>query len=383
MSQRVVIAGAGIAGLAAAASFRSFGFEVDVYEQATEPREIGAGIYLKENSFAVLDRLGLSDLLAKKGVRIQATRILDEDGRVVTSRDLSQERLVVTLRSELHNALQERALDLGARLHTSRRVVGATPAGTLLFADGTEETADLVIGADGMHSRVRDSLDLARYKIGLGDGATRVLVPRQENEGPFSTEHWSGQLRVGIAPCSDDFTYMFIIGPERESRATRVPLDTSYWTRHFPHLEEYFAAVTPELSIHHRHHVVHCDTWVKGNVAIIGDAAHAQPPNFGQGAGVAIAAAWELAECVAYAPDVRTALADWEISSRPRINMVQRLTTAYDILNYKWPRPLAPLRSKLFSAIANSPVLGSRWEFYWRGGAVAPRPLGNTVPAEQ
>ena len=122
---------------------------------------------------------------------------------------------------------------------------------------------------------------------------------------------------------------------------------------------------------------------MKGNVAIIGDAAHAQPPNFGQGAGVAIAAAWELAECVASTPDIRTALSDWEISSRPRINMVQRLTTAYDILNYKWPRPLAPLRSKLFSAISNSPVLGSRWEFYWRGGAVAPRPLGNTVPAEQ
>ncbi|WP_139006318.1 FAD-dependent oxidoreductase [Arthrobacter crystallopoietes] len=383
MTKRVAIAGAGIAGLAAAAAFRSFGFEVDIYEQSKEPREIGAGIYIKENSFEVLDRLGLTEGLSKRGVRIQTARIIDEDQRVVVSRDVSQERLVVALRSDLHNSLRDRALELGARLHTDRKVSGASPSGTLHFSDGSQADADLVIGADGLHSRVRDSLDLARYKIGLGDGATRVLIPRRDDEGLFSTEHWSGQLRVGVAPCSDDYTYMFIIGPERENRATRVPLDKAYWSRHFPHLAEYFDAVTPELSVHHRHHVVHCDTWVKGNVAIIGDAAHAQPPNLGQGAGVAMAAAWELAECAAYAPDIRTALADWETSSRPRINMVQRLTTAYDILNYKWPRPLAPLRSKLFSAVSNSPTLGKRWEFYWRGGAVAPRPLGNSIPSEQ
>jgi 2-polyprenyl-6-methoxyphenol hydroxylase-like FAD-dependent oxidoreductase len=385
MSKRVVIAGAGIAGLAAAASFRHFGFDVDVYEQSSELREIGAGIYIKENIFDVLDQLGLSDRITEGGVRIKAARIIDEDQTLVTSRDVSNERLVVALRSDLHNALRDKALELGARIHTNRRVVGADPKGALLFADGTREEAFLVIGADGMHSRVRDSLDLARYKVGLGDGATRVLVPRREDELPYSTEHWSGQLRVGIAPCSPDYTYMFIIGPEKERRATRVPLDKSYWKRHFPHLAEYFDAVTPELSIHHRHQFVHCDSWVKGRVAIIGDAAHAQPPNFGQGAGVAIAAAWELAECVAYADedDVRDSLDDWERSARPRINMVQRLTTAYDVLSYKWPRPLVPLRSKLFTAVAKSPTFGKRWEFYWRGGRVEPRALGNRAIGDE
>jgi 2-polyprenyl-6-methoxyphenol hydroxylase-like FAD-dependent oxidoreductase len=385
MSKRVVIAGAGIAGLAAAASFRKFGFEVDVYEQSSELREIGAGIYIKENIFDVLDQLDLSERITQGGVRMKAARIIDEDQTLVTSRDVSNERLVVALRSDLHNALRDKALELGARIHTNRRVVGADPKGALLFADGSREEAFLVIGADGMHSRVRDSLDLARYKVGLGDGATRVLVPRREDELPYSTEHWSGQLRVGIAPCSPDYTYLFIIGPEKDRRATRVPLDKSYWKRHFPHLAEYFDAVTPELSIHHRHQFVHCDSWVKGRVAIIGDAAHAQPPNFGQGAGVAIAAAWELAECVAYAEDddVRDSLEDWETSSRPRINMVQRLTTAYDILSYKWPRPLVPLRSKLFSAVAKSPTFGKRWEFYWRGGRVEPRALGNRAIGEE
>ncbi|WP_336660516.1 FAD-dependent monooxygenase [Leucobacter sp. USHLN153] len=382
MTKHIAIAGGGISGLAAAASLAKHGFDVDVYEQGETLREIGAGIYIKENIFDVLDELELSERIQRAGVRIDAARIVDQDQVIVTSRDVSGERLVVALRSELHNALRDKALELGAKVHTGRRVVGADPRGALLFADGDRVEADVVIGADGLHSRVRDSLQLARLKVGLGDGATRVLVPKHPNEGPYSTEHWSGQLRVGIAPCSDEYTYMFIIGPEKDRRATRVPLDKAYWKRHFPHLAEYFEAITPEMSVHHRHEVVYCDSWVKGNVAIIGDAAHAQPPNFGQGAGVAICAAWELAECLAAEDDVRDALQDWEMSARPRINMVQGLTTAYDILNYKWPRPLTPLRSKLFSAIAHSKTLSKPWEFYWRGGRVEPRELGNRAAGD-
>lgn len=383
MTGKVLIAGAGIAGLAAAVSFRIHGFDVEVFERSEQPREIGAGIYIKENSFAVLDEFGLTDEIMRRGTRLRSARIIDESGNLVVDRDVSQERLVVGLRSDLHTLLRQRAEELGAVIHTGRKVAGASARGILHFADGSEERGDIVIGADGLHSRVRDSLDLTRAKIGLGDGATRVLVPRFDDEQPYSSEHWSGQLRVGIAPASADYTYMFIIGPEKDRRATRLPLDKSYWKRHFPHLAEYFDGVTPELSTHHRHFYVHCDTWVKGRVAIVGDAAHAQPPNLGQGAGVSMAAAWEMAETLAYADDVNEGLRDWETASRPRIDMVQRLTTAYDVLSYKWPRPLAPLRSKLFSALSKNRVTGDRWEFYWRGGAVAPGPRGNGTPAER
>ncbi|WP_148575181.1 FAD-dependent oxidoreductase [Nocardioides caldifontis] len=369
---KVLIAGAGIAGLAAAASFRSHGWEVDIFERTPEPREIGAGIYVKENSFEVLDRLGLSDVILKKGRRISNARIIDEEKNLVANRDVSGERLVVLLRADLQQALRQKADELGAVLHTDAKVVGAGRDATLHFADGSSRSADLVVGADGLHSRVRDSLDLARVKYSLGDGATRTLVPRFADEPDVSTEHWSGNLRVGVAPCSDEYTYMFIIGPEKDKRATRLPLDVNYWSRAFPHLAHYFEQVTPELSVHHRHSVVVCDSWVSGRVAIIGDAAHAQPPNLGQGAGVSIAAAWELAETVSAFDDVRDALPIWEQTARPRIDMVQRLTTAYDVMQYRWPKPLTPLRSRLFSAVAKSPTLGKRWEFYWRGGAPEP-----------
>ncbi|GAA1787191.1 NAD(P)-binding protein [Planosporangium flavigriseum] len=366
----VAIAGGGIAGFAAAAALARHGFDVRVYEQSEEPREFGAGIYLKENSLQVLDRLGISDQLAAKGQRLNAVRVVDEAGKMIINRTLEDERLIVTLRADLHTALRDAALDAGAELITRRRVAGASPEGVLHFEGGDEVKADLVIGADGLHSRVRDLLGLARINARLGDGATRVLIPREEE--PYSTEYWSGQHRVGVAPCSPDWTYSFIIGPEREDRVRRLPLDRAYWTKQFPHLEHVFARVSDETGIHHAHAFVYCDTWVAGRVAIIGDAAHAQPPNFGQGAGLAITAAWTMAETLADARDIGRGLVRWERQEKPRVDMVQRLTTAYDVAGYKWPPAFAGLRSKVFETLATTPFTASRWTYYWRGGIDAP-----------
>jgi 2-polyprenyl-6-methoxyphenol hydroxylase-like FAD-dependent oxidoreductase len=371
-NRTAVVAGGGIAGFAAAAALVRHGFDVTVYEESEEPREFGAGIYLKENSLQVLDELGVAERLIKGGVRLRAVRIVDETGKTIVSRATHEERLIVALRADLHTALRDAALDGGAELVTRRRVVGATPEGVLRFDNGDEVTADLVVGADGVHSRVRESLGLTRMNALLGDGATRVLIPREEE--PYSTEYWSGQHRVGIAPCSEDLTYAFIIGPEREARARRLPLDREYWTELFPHLEGVFARVADDAGVHHAHPFVYCQSWISGRVAIVGDAAHAQPPNFGQGAGLAIAAAWELAEVLDNARDIDRGLVRWEKQARPRVNMVQRLTTAYDIAGYMWPPAFAGVRSQLFQTISAIPATAQKWEYYWRGGMDRPTP---------
>jgi 2-polyprenyl-6-methoxyphenol hydroxylase-like FAD-dependent oxidoreductase len=371
MSRKTVaIAGAGIAGFAAAAALTRRGFDVRIYERSEEPREFGAGLYLKENSLPIFDALGMGERIANSGVRLKSARIVDETGKIIVGRPLDKERLIVVLRSEVHGALRDAALAGGAELITGRTVAGASRDGVLFLEGGEAVEADLVIGADGVHSRVRESLGLTKTNRLLGDGATRVVIPREEE--PYSTEYWSGQHRVGVAPCSKDLTYCFIIGPEREPRVTRVPLDKEYWTRQFPHLEHVFARVTD--GVHHAHPFVTCKSWVAGRTAVIGDAAHAQPPNFGQGAGVAIVASWQMADVLAASDDIAQGLQEWERIARPRINMVQRLTTAYDVAGYKWPTALAPVRASLFHALSKVPITSQKWEYYWRGGCDAPVP---------
>lgn len=368
----VAIAGAGIAGFAAAAALARKGFDVRVYERSDEPREFGAGIYLKENSLPVFDALGVGEELAARGVRIRAARIVDETGAIIVNRSVENERLIVALRADVHNLLREAAMEAGAELVTGRTVTGADRDGRLLFDDGESVEADLVIGADGQHSAVRESLGLTRVKGLLGDGATRVVIPRTEADEAYSTEYWSGQHRVGVAPCSADLTYAFIIGPEHEERVRRLPLDREYWTELFPHLKHVFDRVADDVGVHHAHPYVECTSWAAGRVAIIGDAAHAQPPNFGQGAGVAIAAAAQMAEILAGTSDISEGLLEWERQTRPGIDMVQRLTTVYDIAGYAWPVELAPVRAGIFQDMSLHPAISPHWQYWWRGGVEVP-----------
>ncbi len=354
MQGSVNVVGAGIAGLAAAAALARSGWQVRVLEEAPETREFGAGIYLKENSLQQLDEVGISETLLSRGVRLAEVRILDEGGRPVAVRNVGAERVVVTLRADLHAALLESVVGEGVEIRTSSRVAGATADGTVLFADGTRLTGDLLIGADGFRSVVRDSLGLARHVRNLGDGATRVLVPRVGEE-PVSTEYWSGRKRVGIAPCSDELTYVFMIGPEGDERGVSLPVDVEHWSASFPQLAHVFERIAPGAGAHHAHTSVLCHSWVKGRAALLGDAAHAQPPNLGQGAGLAIANAFALAEALEEASSVAQALSQWQDRAFPVARMVQRLTTWYDYLGYRCPPPMAPLRAGLVRGLASFP----------------------------
>jgi 2-polyprenyl-6-methoxyphenol hydroxylase-like FAD-dependent oxidoreductase len=381
MTTTAVVAGAGIAGLTAGLALARRGIQVTVFERSKDPREFGAGIYLKENSLPVLEQLGVLDKVIANGVALQAARIVDERQEVIVNRQFTEERMITVLRRELHNTLREAAIGAGVELVTGKLVVGARPEGVLIFADGEEARADLVIGADGVRSRVRESLGLTKSYRAMEDGATRLLIPRVEE--PVGTEYWAGNKRIGVAPCSPDQTYVFMIGPEHDRRCRKLPVDRKYWSAIFPHLGEVFDRISDDAGVHHVHEHVVCKRWVDGRVAMIGDAAHAQPPNLGQGAGLAIFAAWELARTVAESPDVPGRLIDWERRVRPAVDRVQKLTTLYSHSGYYWPAPLLGARAKMFHWLSVVPATSQAWEFWWRGGTYAPAPRGSAVTAPE
>jgi 2-polyprenyl-6-methoxyphenol hydroxylase-like FAD-dependent oxidoreductase len=363
------IAGAGIAGLAAAAVLARRGWSVRIHERDSELREMGAGIYLKYNSLVVLKEIGALAEVRRVGMRLREGQIRNEAGRTLVRRILGEEEAITILRGELHRILAETAVRLGVEIVTSSSVRSADPAGKLVLDSGAELEADLVIGADGYRSVVRESLGLTASLEPLSDGATRVLAPRVGNEREgLTVEFWSGDCRAGVTPCSRDQLYLYLIGPENEERARTLPLDKDFWAGRFPQIAEIVQRIPPDAGRHDQLSLGKVRAWSAGRVGIIGDAAHAQPPNMGQGAGMAMANAAALGALLDETPDVTTALRTWESHRRPVSEAVQMWSHRYGLLCKGLPAKLHWPRTLLVLAISRIGFTSRKWGYLWRGG---------------
>jgi 2-polyprenyl-6-methoxyphenol hydroxylase-like FAD-dependent oxidoreductase len=331
------IAGAGIAGLTTACVLAQRGWSVQVHERSPELREMGAGIYLKLNSLIVLRELGLHDEVRSVGMTVRAGRISGRSGRVLARHMMNGEDTVTVSRSALHRALAVRARDLGVRFRTSSVVTSADPSGSLTVNGGERFDADLVVGADGYRSVVRDSVKLAKNVQLLEEGGIRALAPRRamEREG-LTTEQWSGNCRLGIVPCSKDELYLYLIGPANEKAVNTVPVDKQFWCDRFPEEADVLNRIG-DVARYDQFVYSTVSGWSAGRVAIIGDAVHAQPPNLGQGAGMAIANASALGAALDEITDVPDALRSWETRRRPLTEEVQRWSYRYGLIFYALP----------------------------------------------
>lgn len=358
------VAGAGLAGLTVAAFLAQEGWKVRVHEKGRELREIGAGIYLWENALNALRALGVYDKVAAAGVESKTPRALTDHNHneIKLRRDGDPvPELVVCLRTDLHKILADNAIACGVEIVTNSKVVGADPEGRLELEHETTEKADLVVGADGVFSKVRDSLQLATSVVELKDGCGRHLIPRKKGDSVDHTrvEMWNGGRRVGIAPASKDHHYMFLCCPEYDTEGRiQQPFNLEAWVSSHPWYREYLERMPKNPAEHWRpFYNVTCSSWSKGNVCIIGDAAHGMAPNLGQGAGVAIVSSMVLAREVTRSPSVREGLERWQASELPYTLETQRMSYLYGAVGTKWPRALLGLRTRVLPFIARTTLV--------------------------
>jgi 2-polyprenyl-6-methoxyphenol hydroxylase-like FAD-dependent oxidoreductase len=250
------------------------------------------------------------------------------------------------LRQRLINALAAAARRAGAEIVTGSEGVAATPAGRLALMDGTFVEADLVIAADGVNSRLRDGLNLVTTRKALPDGAIRLLIDKTAEEreaGDTGTtiEYWSGSHRILHTPCSDSEIYLALTMLDHDHQAKAVPIDTALWRVWFPHLAGVIDRVG-DAGRYDRFELIKLKSWSAGRVAVIGDAAHALPPNLGQGGGCAMMNALALAVHLDGAADVPAALACWEREERPLTEHTQRMSVFFGMAT-TWPPPLQRL----------------------------------------
>ena len=329
------IAGAGFAGLVAAVALADRGWTVRVHERAEALRAFGAGIFIWENGLRVLRVIGAYDDVVAGSHDGEVYEVRDRD-RVVAETPFHigmGSRMLTMTRQTLYAAILRQAERRDVEIRTRSEVVGAEPEGVLLTADGGRHAADLVIGADGIHSRVRDSLDLRKERNTGTLGLVRVLAPRCLDElGPGRWDRvidfWNlphRSLRILYVPCNAEDLYLAMMAPVEDEEATAVPVRTDIWVPAFPQLEPAIRRVSAE-GRYDAYETGKLTRWSSGRVAIVGDSAHAMVPSLGQGAGLAMANALGLAVALDEATDVPGALSGWEERERPLTEYTQDMS---------------------------------------------------------
>ncbi len=379
-SPRIAIVGGGIGGLAAAAFLHQSGLPCVVYEQTRTLREIGAGVGVFPNAARLLRRLGVLDALRKSAVKLEIGWEFRrwQDGTVLSAENLSTrceqlygEHTYTAHRADLLDALGRAVppgtVRLGQRL-TAIGVNGATA--TLTFADGETAEADVVIGADGIHSVIRAALTEQVPPVHSGLSAFRALVPARDAPafarrpaqvlwlGPgHHLVHYpvrAGELinLVAIAPAGDYRTESWT------ATATVEELLAEFggWDPRLTGLIR--AASTPgRWALLDRQPL---RRWSFGPVTLLGDAAHPMLPFFAQGAAQALEDAAVLARhLTAGGADPAAALRRYEADRIPRTARIQDISHARAQLNHFPDGPDQRARDAAFASV--DPLEASAW----------------------
>jgi 2-polyprenyl-6-methoxyphenol hydroxylase-like FAD-dependent oxidoreductase len=353
----IVVVGGATGGAAAALLLARAGARVTLLEKVSRPRAIGAGIGLAENGLAVLESLGLAPALAATARPVSSGRVVDARGRVLLSPP-GAPRVVMIRRSELQGLLVD-ALASEPRItrHFGVEVAAATSDGTVRArgeAGPLELRGDLVIGADGVHSRVREGGRFDARVSPPGIAYVRALV--EDETLARSEEAWTAAGIFGSFPVAGG-TYLYASAGSAACRGAVAAEDLdgfrAAWARAYPPAGRILSGVGRwQDLIVNRVLRVDCRRWSDGKLVLVGDAAHAMAPNLGQGANSALVDAAVLLDELRRAEGMPAALAAYEARRRPAVRKVADTAAKLGAVA-EWTGPVARwVRDRLLMPVA-------------------------------
>jgi salicylate hydroxylase/6-hydroxynicotinate 3-monooxygenase len=356
----IAIVGAGIGGMTAAATLRQIGVDVRVYEQAPRFARIGAGIQMMPNSMKVLRRIGVEEKVIHTSFKPYSHLNRDWDtGKIMRELPMPESLFgapyLCMHRADLHEALA------GAVpreiIHLDKKLVGLEQTAdqvTLAFADGTRAQADALIGADGVHSVVRELIIGPDEPIHKGRIAYRAIFPsallnggkqaplkaRQNFDiGSSRTKWWGPDRHIVIYYTNATRTELYFVTsvPEAAEWVTRESWSAKGDVKELRKAYEGFhpdvRAVLEACPDCHKWAILEREPlprWSDGRVVLLGDACHPMTPYMAQGGATAIEDAAILARCIekVEGEDVEGAFQRYEAHRKPRTSRVQAISSA-------------------------------------------------------
>lgn len=338
---RAVVVGGGIGGIAAAVALARAGIDVEVYEQAQQLAEVGAGVSLAPNGLRMLERLGVGEQVRRAGARYVSAQLRFCDGRPVRHEPDQFTRPGQNIGIHRADLLALLAGQLPPGIvRTGHRCTGfgqEAGAATAVFADGTTATADVVIGADGIHSVLQGFVVAPAEPVFSGVVAYRGLVPRVDRYPADAFRMWVGQSRhflVFPVRAGQLLNYVgFVPSGTSVRESWSAPGDPAALAAHFagwdPVIGQVIAAISGPGGTGFRwgmYDRAPLPRWSRGRLTLLGDAAHPMLPHLGQGVNQALEDAVTLATLLgatAGAAGVPAALAAYEGLRRDRTARVQ------------------------------------------------------------
>ena len=342
MALRAVVVGGGIGGIAAAVALTRAGVDVQVYEQAQQLTEVGAGVSLAPNGLRMLERLGVGEGIRRTGARYVSAQLRLFDGRVVPhepyqfampGQNVGIHR--ADLLALLAGQLPPGTVRTGQRCTDFRQ---DAQTATVVFADGTTATADVVIGADGIHSVLQGFVVAPAEPVFSGVVAYRGLVPRLEAYPADGMQMWVGEgqhFLIFPVRAGQLLNYVGFVSSDTAVRESwSASGDPVALAAHFagwdPVIGQVIAAISRPGGSGFRwgmYDRAPLPRWSRERLTLLGDAAHPMLPHLGQGVNQALEDAVALATLLGATTSpvgVPTALTAYEGLRRDRTARVQR-----------------------------------------------------------
>ncbi|MFC7337913.1 FAD-dependent monooxygenase [Haloferula chungangensis] len=349
----IAIIGAGIGGLSLAAELQLRGVPFQIYEQAEQLGEVGAGIGLWSNATRCLSKIGIDDdFWTKHGCEVHKAEIANPAGRVLSHCDVRpivaklEAGSYIVHRADLHRALAEKVSSDSLSLRKSLvNLEAREDRAWLRFSDGSEASATIVVGADGLRSRVRSAVFGNQAPRYAGQTCYRGIADLRVKERHVLREIQGDGPRAAVIPLDDRRVYWWTTenvpeGGVRSSADEKSHLLRLYESWSFGVADAIEATPADAILRNDLYDRPPLTSWSKGPVVLLGDAAHPTTPNLGQGACMAIEDAHVLACLIAECGDPADAFSRYQSVRKARCEAIVKESRRFGWIG-GWSSPMA------------------------------------------